>query len=418
MTEVLIFCSREICYLSGNFFANQIGAAFEELGIGAKVCELSEERSLEEQLEPLIGPEYRLILDFNSRLPRMVMEDGRPYLDRLNGPFFDYILDHPLFHYNGLTTETENMRVIVPDEAHAAYVRRYHPQIKSVHMLPLGGTRALSARGSDKAAEGQEKTGTAKSCRVFFPGTFDTPDAVYRLVQEASGPVKRAMQELIDMRLAEPLLPMEEAYERYLAGRQITLSDGEFALSMNAMYPVDAYIRDSFRKAAVDALLSARIPVTVMGEGWEKYHAPDERCLKRERGVLFGLSFERIAREEILLNVAPIFNRGMHDRIVAGMANETVVLTDENPYLRRRFPDKETLAFYSLRDMDTLCDTAARLMEDGARRERMARRAYHEFLAHDTWKCRARQILEWTGRGEEGTACGTGVSAVQEGGGR
>ena len=30
--KILVFSSREICYLSSNFFANQIGAAFEELG--------------------------------------------------------------------------------------------------------------------------------------------------------------------------------------------------------------------------------------------------------------------------------------------------------------------------------------------------------------------------------------------------
>lgn len=35
---------------------------------------------------------------------------------------------------------------------------------------------------------------------------------------------------------------------------------------MNAMYPVDAFIRDYFRKAAVDELVSAKIPVRLVGE--------------------------------------------------------------------------------------------------------------------------------------------------------
>ena len=39
--KILVFSSREICYLSSNFFANQIGAAFEELGYEVTVCELS-----------------------------------------------------------------------------------------------------------------------------------------------------------------------------------------------------------------------------------------------------------------------------------------------------------------------------------------------------------------------------------------
>ena len=29
--KILVFCSREICYLSGNFFAHQLAAAFDDL---------------------------------------------------------------------------------------------------------------------------------------------------------------------------------------------------------------------------------------------------------------------------------------------------------------------------------------------------------------------------------------------------
>ena len=30
--KILVFSSREICYMSSSFFAGQIGAAFEKLG--------------------------------------------------------------------------------------------------------------------------------------------------------------------------------------------------------------------------------------------------------------------------------------------------------------------------------------------------------------------------------------------------
>ncbi len=420
--KILVFSSREICYLSGNFFAHQIGAAFEELGYEVEICEVSEGDDLDAVLEPLTGRPYRLILDFNSMLPGLAMEDGQPYPDRLSGPFFNYVLDHPLFHYNSLTSAAENLHAIVPDEAQEAYVRAYYPQVKRVFTLPLAGTRSFTAQGREEASErelcGERAESTPaeadkclmnrqadRQCRVFFPGTYDDPESVYRLVQEAPAPQRDAMKALTGMRLADPLLPMEEAFARYLQERDIRLTRGQFALSMNAMYPVDAYVRDYFRKAAVDALLSAGLPVTVMGEGWQKYHFPDERLLRRERGCSFALSFERIAREEILLNVSPIFSHGMHDRIPAGMANGTVVLTDENPYLARRFADGETIAFYSLKDIDTLAGKAALLMEDSGLRERIKRQAYREFCAHDTWKHRAEQILKMSDglEGRDGT---------------
>ena len=68
---------QEICYLSSNFFANQIGAAFEELGYEVTVCELSKEDDLDAKLARYIGQPYRLILDFYPS-DAMVLDDG-PY---------------------------------------------------------------------------------------------------------------------------------------------------------------------------------------------------------------------------------------------------------------------------------------------------------------------------------------------------
>lgn len=384
--KVLVFSSREICYLSSNFFAYQIGAAFEELGFDADVCELSKEDDLDEKLEPLIGTKYRVIVDFNSTLPRMVMEDGVPYLDKLDGPFFDYILDHPLFHYNGLTSGVKNLHVIVLDEAQKNYVEIYHRGAASVHMLPLGATKALY--------EGEKET----ECRILFPGTYDSPEAVYEVVKAAPEPLRGIMKELIARRIAAPLLPMEEAFSQYLKEQGRKLSAEQFALLMNAMYSVDAYVRDYFRKAALDELLSQGIPVTVMGNGWEKYRCQEEHSLRREREVPFGLSFERIAKAHVLLNVSPIFNRGMHDRIPAGMANRTVVLTDGNPYLEKQFENGREISFYSLADIHTLSEQAEQLIQRKELREEMAEQAYRKYERYHTWNCRAREILAMADR--------------------
>ena len=188
---------------------------------------------------------------------------------------------------------------------------------------------------------------------------------------------------------------MEEAFCNYLKEQDMELPDEQFALFMNAMYPVDAYIRDYFRKAALGELTKKKIPLVLVGEGWQKYDVIDENYVTREKGVMFEHSFERIAKEPLLLNVSPIFNRGVHDRMFAGMANRTVVLTDENPYLRAHFKDREEIAMYSLKEMESLSFLAGELMENGALRERIAEKGAETFYAHHTWRHRARQILEW-----------------------
>lgn len=384
--KVLIFSSREICYSSGNFFAHQLGAAFEELGFEAQICEMSgEDDNLDAKLEPLLDTEYCAAVDFNSLLPRMELEDGTKYLDKLHAPFFDYILDHPLFHYTGLTSGVKNLRAIVLDEAQAEYVRTYYPQVSGVYMMPLGATRAI--------CNGEKE----RECRILMSGTYDSPEAVYEIVKTSPEPIKSIMMKLIDRRIAEPLLPMEEAFRQELKRRDMLMKKDEFALFMNAMYAVDAYIRDYFRKAVLDELLKAKIPVTVMGEGWQKYRCKGEHPLKREHAVAFGLSFERIAKSHILLNVSPIFNRGMHDRIPTGMANGSVVLTDENPYLASRFMHERDINFYSLERIESVAEQAEKLLTDKALREKIAENAYLLYEKEHTWKCRAEQILQWAG---------------------
>ena len=162
------------------------------------------------------------------------------------------------------------------------------------------------------------------------------------------------------------------------------------------MYSVDAYIRDYFRKAAVDELVRAKIPVRLVGEGWEKYESCNEACVTREKAVVFGLSFEKIAHADVLLNVSPFFNHGAHDRIFAGMANHCTVLTDQNPYLKRILKDGEQVCMYSLKDIRTLSDYAAELLTNRPLCREIQNNAYTEFKHKYTWEEKAKQLLACT----------------------
>lgn len=382
--KIIVFSSREICYQSSSFFENQMADAFEDLGFDVQVCEFDEHDDLDAVFQPLYGQKYRLLLDFNSTITRMVEEDGTPVLDKLDGPFFDYILDHPLFHYNCLNADLKNLNGIFLDEAQEAYVKRYYPRVKKTLTMSLGATEAVT---------GGKKTETDT---VLFMGTYDRPDKIYEMVDLSPEPLRSYMKELIEMRIEDPILPMEEGFGQLLKAHGEELPDDKFALFMNAMYSVDAYIRDYFRKAAVDELVRAKIPVRLVGEGWEKYESCNEAYVTREKAVVFGLSFEKIAHADVLLNVSPFFNHGAHDRIFAGMANHCTVLTDQNPYLKRILKDGEQVCMYSLKDIRTLSDYAAELLTNHALCRDIQNNAYVEFKQKYTWEEKAKQLLACT----------------------
>ena len=350
--KIIVFSSREICYQSSSFFANQMADAFEDLGFDVQVCEFDEHDDLDAVFQPLYGQKYRLLLDFNSTITRMVEEDGTPVLDKIDGPFFDYILDHP--------------------------------RVKQTLTMPLGAAEAVT---------GGEKRETEE---ILFMGTYDDPDSIYEMVSLSPEPLKTYMKELIDRRVENPVLPMEEGFLQLLKAHGEELPDDQFALFMNAMYPVDAFIRDYFRKAAVDELLRAKIPMRLVGEGWEKYDHAENPFVKREKPVVFGLSFEKIAHADVMLNVSPFFNHGAHDRIFAGMANHCVVLTDKNPYLDRILKDREHVLMYSLKDIHTLSDYAEELLTNRPLCREIQNNAYTEFKHKYTWEEKAKQLLACT----------------------
>ena len=102
--------------------------------------------------------------------------------------------------------------------------------------MPLGATEAVT---------GGKKTETDT---VLFMGTYDRPDKIYEMVDLSPEPLRSYMKELIEMRIEDPILPMEEAFRQLLKAHGEKLPDDKFSLFMNAMYSVDAYIRDYFRK--------------------------------------------------------------------------------------------------------------------------------------------------------------------------
>lgn len=378
--KILIFSSREICYFSSNFFANEMATAFEKLGDEVFICELAMEDDLDQKLMQYVDREYDLILDFNSLLPRMEMEDQSLLVNHLKGPFLDWIVDHPLFHHVALSADIKDSYAICLDETQKSYVENYYPNIKKTFMLPLSGSESFVP---------VEKT---KDVRVLFTGTFETPDNVAKLINQDEPARKECMWNLIEMRLADPNLPMEEAYRRYLKEKGIECSKKAFREEMNRMYAVDVYVRNYFRNKVIDELLNKRIPMRVIGHGWEKLKHQNKDCVICEEPVFFNLSFEKIAKEHILLNVAPIFHHGVHDRVFAGMANHTVVLTEENPYIKEHFQNGTELCTYHLLDKQSVAGIAEELLCNPVKRKEIEETAYVSYQQKHTWLERARFI--------------------------
>ena len=164
--KVLIFTTRQLCYNSGYYFAHRIGEELEKLGIECEYCEIPEyaipsagtqiaqpaienagksvDEEAEKMLESYIGKEYLAILDFNSKLPRLILDDESYYLDSIDAPFYNFILDHPLYHHSTLDCKLKNYYAFSIDENHCKYIQNFYPHIKAVYQVALGAENVIS----------------------------------------------------------------------------------------------------------------------------------------------------------------------------------------------------------------------------------------------------------------------------------
>ncbi|MCF2642467.1 MAG: glycosyltransferase [Lachnospiraceae bacterium] len=380
---VLFFSSREICYYSSQFFAAQLAESFEKCGYPVEVCVLDLKKDIEKQLAPYEGKSYEAIVDFNSLLPHFLLEDDSAYVDHLDGPFFNYLVDHPMYHHPGLIPKLKNYHVLCVDEKHVAYVQHYYEHIKSVSMLPLAANEALLPIENEKKKEA-----------ILFPGTYRNKEEIYKQICELPKEREQDTKKMIELLQANEEMSQEEALRLILQERGEELTDAQFAVRMNEMYHADLYLRNYYREEAVRALIAHRIPVTVMGGDWDQFAQDENKYFKRISPVDFSVSFQKIAEYQVLLNVSPLFRAGVHDRVFAAMANRTACITEQNRYMKKHFKEKENVMLFSVKDKTELSNLAEELLINKTKQRQIAENAYEEFKAKHSWDKRTQQFLE------------------------
>ncbi len=236
MKRILIPHTRELCYFSGSFFLDRIGEHLEKNGCLVDRLELSGGTSKGltggsdfAALEDCLKNTYDAVLDINSKLPYLTLDNGEPLLDCLGAPFFNYILDHPLYHHPGLSFPLKNYHVIAIDQRHAAYIRRWYPHLKNVSCLPMAGTVALSYAGSAQTEKQKEITqeypelwergGNGKrSIEILFSGTY-LPEQIIREEMRAQGEEMYGLMQLLADRWNPAKETMEDAVLAFMEQR-------------------------------------------------------------------------------------------------------------------------------------------------------------------------------------------------------
>lgn len=357
MKKILIFKLNKIAYDSTEVFADVLGKHLGTLGAKVEFFDASE-HSIDD-LEKLSGEKFDAVIDFNSKLPDYVNEDGSCFLNEIDAPFFNYILDHPIYHHAHLRRNVNNYNVICVDEDHCSYIKRYYPDIKKTFMIPLG---AISYKQIDyingincKMGECQEDCRGLENDRkyaVVFPASYLNPDDYYEIINNMPYDYKKDVFEISDILINNPEINYEEAV-KCVKGN--ILPDAEDSSVLMQMYFLsDIYARACIRKKVIEAVVSSKVPVLLFGENFENSGMGEFKNVTIGKQLSYGDSIRIMRQSQYILNVMPLFKAGIHDRVVNAMINGAVSITDANPFMRDNFEKNKDYIEFSTIENDKI----------------------------------------------------------------
>lgn len=389
--KILLITTRSICYYSASFFLERIKDALERHGFSVTYLDLSGYANDFSRLGKCLNEKYEAILDINSKLPFLVSNEER-LLNKFDAPFFNYLVDHTLYHHPGLVFPIKNYHVITVDREEAGFIKENYPNIKSTHYLPLAGTEALI-----------KKDHNDKKIDILFPGTFlDTE--VIRDELKSQGPVMEQLMDDLYMAWNPRVEPIEKCLKRLLSDRHGSpemYGMTDFNELLNHMYPVDRAKRYQIRYRIMRHLAIEGFPLTIIGSGWENTDLSDFKNVKFLPPVGISLSYEAMMDAKIVLDVNPLFYRGVHDRVPSAMANNAIVFSDMSRLADRSLQRMNGINYFDdnndgLEELSTMIEKTLSRDPEYVSDEILDReyKKYKDDYSWDSWAYKFEKILE------------------------
>ena len=138
-------------------------------------------------------------------------------------------------------------------------------------------------------------------------------------------------------------------------------------------------------------------PVHVFGKhnlkkGWEEFLEGQENVHFHDM-VSFSDSIKIMQKSKILLNGAPQFKYGLHERIFNGLGSGALVLTDDNAIMKDHFKDEEDILLYNLNEYDSIEEKISPYLSNTKKRNELVVSGREKVMKNHTWDVRAKHFI-------------------------
>lgn len=376
----LIYTGDDVCYHILSIFAEELGNALTRQGQLVEYFDLSKKAFTD--ADQLIGRSFQAVIGVQTYMFSALLEDNKGFLhDHIVGPKYNFVLDHPLWFQNHLTSVPKNLTIFTLDRNYASFAEKYYPV--RAHFFPPGGIE-------------RDYTSVSRDYDVTFIGTYlNNSQDVWKSLRNAAPKERFFINRLWLIMRKQPGQSAEESLHMTLAYYHWSLTDAEFLQLMHRLRKYILFLSYCYRSRILKTLLDSGIKVDVFGASWR--YSP----LRQSPNFVWhdqDLSTEECLavwqRSKIALNIMSWHKNAITERILNSMLQKAVVVTERNPYMESAFSPGEELVLYDLADLATLPKQIAELLENPVLLSRIAERGYQNAHMLHTWDKRASELSD------------------------
>ena len=386
--RVLLFHGYEICNNTLNIFSDSIAACFKRKNIEVGFINLNAEgNGLAEEYIREINKGFDVAIAFNSSGQHETTMDGINVFEYMNVPFYNWLLDHPCEHAEDILSDVKNYHVICLDRDHVNFVRRYFPNVKGAHFIPLGGYC--------QNFEHSFESFTGRKHDVVFTGSVFSLEELGSIISALPSQTRRVAVDMIEYMIDNRSCTNEEALRYALSNNQINAGREELREYAFLTRKTNPYVRTYIRLELLQYLAQSGLKIDLFGTGWEALESKGNMIL--HGAISYKDSVKLCTDSKICLNVMPLFKDGLHDRIPTAMLGGAAVMTDGSRYIEQTFvPAGDTceLYIYDINRPELVSEQITALLMNPYRLYNVAENGFKKAQQSMTWDERVDELID------------------------
>ncbi len=389
---ILIYVGDPLCYGVLDSFARNFGEALERAGETVEYYDIGKNDI--KGLADFVGQTYSAVIGMQSYAFAVKLGDGTNLHDKIYGPKYNMIFDHPVWMREHLMNGPEDYFVLTHDPNYVSFVKTYFPMIKGCYLLPPAGV--LPEEAKDIGEKKGELIGRPPADRKYllsFVGSYHNWRAWHHQVSEINRKTRGLARVFMRYMLTHRDKTWEDGLSDVLASRgEIVFADG-FRDLLFDIKPVCFVVMSYIREKIMDAIARSGMEIHVFGNSWNVERYMQYQNVIRHPDVTPEESLDIYSDSIVSLNIMSWHKGGMTERIANMMLRGAVMATDPSSYIREHYVAGEDYIELDLKDIDSIPKAIDDVLCDVDRCDAMALSAQEKALERETWDDRAGVML-------------------------